>query len=256
MSASDNQLVKALVEEDLSRQKIGCNPQIDPKKTLTMLAGAAFTEDAVNVTRRSGFCSEDEIPSNESYFFAVSSTVDTLFNRPSCDRNFHSGIYEKIRDLNSVFSPQVALRQLATTCKNKIWINKTAVSLYRRPKFPVPEEKNAIKRQTNALLDRGQIASLYFAPVERILKYGWLKRFQDVRDKCTLFDAIAFGGPHAMTVVGREYNSKRKTCEFKIRNSWGKDCSFYKKKYRCKDGYLWIEEKEYLELVHGLEWLE
>jgi hypothetical protein len=55
-------------------------------------------------------------------------------------------------------------------------------------------------------------------------------------------------GLHASSIVGRSWNEGNKTCEFKLRNSYGIDCSQYTNlelKGKCdpKTGYLYIDEK-------------
>ncbi len=47
---------------------------------------------------------------------------------------------------------------------------------------------------------------------------------------------------HASSIVGRRFNSKTGSCEYLLRNSWGKDCGSYDKNYECNDGHVWIAE--------------
>lgn len=47
---------------------------------------------------------------------------------------------------------------------------------------------------------------------------------------------------HASSIVGRRFNTKTQSCEYLLRNSWGKDCGSYDKNYECKDGHVWIAE--------------
>lgn len=47
---------------------------------------------------------------------------------------------------------------------------------------------------------------------------------------------------HASSIVGRRFNSKTGSCEYLLRNSWGKDCGSYDKNYECTDGHVWIAE--------------
>lgn len=89
------------------------------------------------------------------------------------------------------------------------------------------------------------------------MKINWRERFAEVKDHCDFFAALFLGGPHAVTVVGQKYNDEKKTCEFKIRNSWGKDCDLYAEDLKCeKDGHIWFSEAKFYQLVEVVEWLE
>jgi len=55
------------------------------------------------------------------------------------------------------------------------------------------------------------------------------------------------GGAHASSIVGRKWNEKTRTCEFKLRNTWANDCSQYTNpdlKHKCdeKSGYIYIPD--------------
>lgn len=73
-----------------------------------------------------------------------------------------------------------------------------------------------------------------------------------------IIDDIEYCGVHASSIVGREWNDEKKICEYKIRNSWGKDCTTYVEKIAktCTDGYFWVSEKMLLDNYHRLTWLE
>lgn len=52
---------------------------------------------------------------------------------------------------------------------------------------------------------------------------------------------------HSSSIVGRRWNSASRKCEFKLRNTWGKNCVAYtnpelKNKCDKKSGYLWLPE--------------
>lgn len=47
---------------------------------------------------------------------------------------------------------------------------------------------------------------------------------------------------HASSIVGRRFNPKTMSCEYLLRNSWGKECGSYYSDYDCKDGHVWIAE--------------
>lgn len=47
---------------------------------------------------------------------------------------------------------------------------------------------------------------------------------------------------HTSVVVGRRWNQDEKSCEYLIRNSYGKDCKRYDPRYECREGYQWLDE--------------
>lgn len=58
-------------------------------------------------------------------------------------------------------------------------------------------------------------------------------------------EAYENAGMHVSTIVGRRWNKETKTCEFKLRNSWGKNCYSYTNpelKGKCdpQTGYVWL----------------
>jgi C1A family cysteine protease len=54
-------------------------------------------------------------------------------------------------------------------------------------------------------------------------------------------------GGHSVTLVGRRFNEKTKTCEYLLRNSWGLTCGGSLKKELCAPehpGHLWVSRGE------------
>jgi hypothetical protein len=60
---------------------------------------------------------------------------------------------------------------------------------------------------------------------------------------------------HTSIVVGTRWNEADGSCEFKIRNSWGGDCSIYQDNYakaeNCDKGNVWVSEIDVLESVRS-----
>lgn len=55
-------------------------------------------------------------------------------------------------------------------------------------------------------------------------------------------------GMHVSSIVGRRWNKETKTCEFKLRNSWGKNCQYYSNpelngKCDPQTGYVWLSSE-------------
>lgn len=49
---------------------------------------------------------------------------------------------------------------------------------------------------------------------------------------------------HAVTVVGRRFNSKSRQCEYLVRNSWGRSCAGYDRRLDCEEGNIWIPKSQ------------
>jgi aminopeptidase C len=47
---------------------------------------------------------------------------------------------------------------------------------------------------------------------------------------------------HASSIIGRRFNEKTNSCEYLLRNSWGKSCAGYHEDYECEDGHIWMAE--------------
>lgn len=67
-------------------------------------------------------------------------------------------------------------------------------------------------------------------------------------EPCALLKKEEGQGPncmgHASSVIGRRWNDKTKTCEYLVRNSWGRDCSIYREGIECDGGNFWASGKE------------
>jgi hypothetical protein len=49
---------------------------------------------------------------------------------------------------------------------------------------------------------------------------------------------------HYASIVGRKFNEETKTCQYLIRNSWGRNCTQYPPPYnkQCDEGNIWVNE--------------
>ena len=61
---------------------------------------------------------------------------------------------------------------------------------------------------------------------------------------------------HASTLVGRRYNEATKSCEYLVRNSWGRSCQFYDESYACEEGHIWIPKEGLSRRLSGINYLE
>lgn len=76
------------------------------------------------------------------------------------------------------------------------------------------------------------------------------------------YDAIAISptsGGHASLVVGKRWNSQRQSCEFLVRNSWGKSCLGYNSEVECdrtNPGNIWVSAERLFKYVIGISTFE
>lgn len=54
---------------------------------------------------------------------------------------------------------------------------------------------------------------------------------------------------HGSVIVGRRFNEKSNSCEYLIRNSWGKSCGSYRFPLECEEGHVWVPKED---LMKGL----
>ncbi len=64
--------------------------------------------------------------------------------------------------------------------------------------------------------------------------------------------------PHAGVIVGRQWNKQKQSCDYMIRNSWGKDCSIYRAdiQKQCKKGVFFLNENELMSHFISATWLQ
>ena len=61
---------------------------------------------------------------------------------------------------------------------------------------------------------------------------------------------------HASTIVARRYNSQKNQCEYLLRNTWGRGCSYYASSYDCDNGHIWLPQEVIKKSVTGVDYLE
>jgi hypothetical protein len=84
----------------------------------------------------------------------------------------------------------------------------------------------------------GFLTKEYFATIDKQLEIGKPIGLA----YSTRFVRKEKGGSHASVITARRWNNG--TCEYKIRNSWGKTCEYYKKEIDCieDEGSFWVSE--------------
>ena len=88
--------------------------------------------------------------------------------------------------------------------------------------------------------------------VEQVLLSDGLVRFTPVvlsfHANFLLKAPTAGSDKHVAVVVASRWNAKMNSCEFKIRNTWGKGCQVYRPPYddsdHCDKGSVWVSSAE------------
>ncbi len=60
---------------------------------------------------------------------------------------------------------------------------------------------------------------------------------------------------HSALIIGRKYNKEKKSCEYLVRNSWGKNCSVYKESGITCDpetGYIYLSKEELFPSIYSV----
>ncbi len=92
------------------------------------------------------------------------------------------------------------------------------------------------------------------------------QKFQEVDEQLTKNNPVALSfyarlffpgsdGGHAVTIVGREWDTKTKQCEYIIRNSWGPNC-FWHNNFKCKDGYAHVPRGRLIQEAISADYIE
>ena len=209
-----------------------------------------------------------DIPGTLNYDLALNSANNNLhLFSPQVFRNmFPNSNIEDIVDAlahSSLFQyPEGALARLADlNCKMKLPYKALAT-------VPTVDQVSNIDSELNKILENGEIASLgvNLSPHISLTNLQQYISSQKVSDDLlqqqlceanVLKDANTF--LHAVTLVGRKYNTTTKNCEYIVKNSWGTNCSeksMIVPKLNCQDGYLFLSKSEIAQMIKTITTLQ
>ena len=162
-------------------------------------------------------------------------------------------ILEVLASPSLVVLPEEALQQvMQAKCDLKV-----PYDLKTTEKSEVGE--SALWESLNTQLDRSNVVglSVNLFPFLELNEEVWRK---SERGLCSLNEVREkkFAG-HALTLVGREYDAKTRSCEYIVKNSWGKSCESAKRflpKIKCRNGFLYLGEKEMRAMLFSTSHLE
>lgn len=105
-----------------------------------------------------------------------------------------------------------------------------------------PTSQEGFSATIDEALDAGAIAGIFYNPIFMV--------------RAEVDDAQARVFSHASTVVGRKWNSEKKSCEYLIRNSWGSTCDHYNNDVKCEAGNIWVSEAQLEKATRGVQYIK
>ncbi|MNL16203.1 hypothetical protein D3C87_1372330 [compost metagenome] len=72
----------------------------------------------------------------------------------------------------------------------------------------------------------------------------------------TDFETKSTKANHSSLVVGRRFNDKTMSCEYLIRNSWGKSCGSYRGDLDCEEGNIWIPKEDLIKDLSEITYIK
>lgn len=141
----------------------------------------------------------------------------------------YSSVFKKLADSSCPLHSGDPLKQF----------NVVTVSTMLVPNQPRVNEKKW--RIMDEQLNKGNIVGIHYDS----------KMLYDYHSNRPYFD-------HVSSIVGRRFNKRTGSCEYLLRNSWGKLCPKSFKDYDCKNGHYWIPEQffNYNEAIKQIVYLE
>ena len=238
--------------------------------------------DAISASLKRGVCKEDDIPylnEENSEYKAYAKNLDKIYalfidfknaqtiNNPQTQDIVCTNL-PAINTLFPNFSNDELTKILLASGDSQQKVNTlydnacNGHKIYPTKKFKIKtmtlgrySSTAGIEQKTDELVtDQGH---QFFPEIDRVLNK---KGIIGISISARAFFGINHDehSSHAMSIVGREYNAKRKRCEYIVRNSYGKNCSFYDRtRLNCdENGTLHVPEELLKKAVFGVTSLE
>lgn len=243
----------------------------NPKFKSIVEGGSIYWGVKDSVTKGS-LCSEKELPFDENGPESTKADLITnienikrlqMLNTPTLACQRAKSLID-VLDLNAsadeiyklvlVNNVNIAFEQLASmSCVDPIKLNKSIKVTYEEiPKPNLEKRSRSRLGQKSLKRDKKKIVKA-FEKIESLLSIG-----RPVGISYNVSHITAFEGWHGSSITGRRWNSGR--CEYKVRNSWGKDCSSYNylSIIECnrEEGSFWVTEQKLYEMVEGITYID
>ncbi len=213
--------------------------------------GGYFAQAIGTYSLRGGVCLESKFPSEESGISDfISKKIKSIesdhnFVRPSCTGG--TGQYSAKAQIESLRNNVYEIAaKLIDQDANKKCEPRTPLSgpILSRS---LSKENGDVVAKINEKLDQKSPIGISYDPCGLVEAKDKIEN-EETREECN----------HASVVIGRQFNKKTNSCDYLVRNSWGTDCSGYRKDIRenCKQGNFWVSESELNEIVDGVTWIQ
>lgn len=206
-----------------------------------------FTEDALEKGLKRGLCLESSMPSSDFALSELKELIEQIEKRQErkkedwCKQDFvllqqlfpslSEKEMQKISDFGFKSTYIDALRKRA--CKDRINMKNRPEVLNRYQL--ILSKKPELLQIIDSALERGDLAGIsYYANV------------------LTKFDVEEDRDPHASSIVARRFNVQTQSCEYLVRNSWGRSCEYYDKRLKCEEGHIWLPKHILARKAYGV----
>lgn len=226
------------------------------------------SDAAANAMIKNGLCLEKDMPSNDYAFIDRQNDIGTL--------------YKNVNELGEIYSDKKEIASMndkrPVTYKNKYTTQQVYVDLCTQqtetliqisqvfPNLTLDQLTKILmesgKRSFNQLTQKCNLVqsdlmkgvvfkSLYepkkperlYSKIDEQLNKGQIVGIGYTAEVLLDYKAENMKGFHASTLIGRRFNKKTNSCEYLLRNSWGKNCSQYGNNIECKNGHAWVAEE-------------
>ena len=218
-----------------------------------------LVEMGVKIPLQRGVCLESDVPSDD---YKDVELLGILQNAESLQHDFLNTVYknrEEIRkDICSRFSsilslfPQLNINDIVEILEKSSRTNFIDNLRNKGCKSRVVKDKN-VKLVAKAANNYNE-KLLLFSEIDKQLESKNVVSATLVGELLVDRDTVSSNINHAMLVVGRRFNSQTKHCEYLLRNSWGKSCSYYD--HFCDKGHLWISKADLNRNIYKITYIE
>lgn len=236
-------------------------------KVIAPSGEGGFTVSTLEQAQKNGVCMESDLPSEDYEFSKWGSDLGGLFKLTrNLGRHYSQEIVtiRKGKDAETTSKKMFTKEQVvADICLNYAPVVNALQELF--PRLGVDQiSEMLLKTGVNAFTEmtKSCIADKDPALSSLEIKREWRSSkiyptIDDQLDKGNILgisynagmlessEKGGFFNNHASSIVGRRFNEETMSCEYLLRNSWGKSCSNYSEDYECKNGHVWINEEAF-----------
>lgn len=190
---------------------------------------------------KNGLCLESDLPSEDNLNVEYRNRIEALYKLKASVEKKQVSYYDACIQLLKLFpaiQPNDAIDILIRSDLNSLFdrlADKTCYWNIKPPKLKVISEKKIF------LLDKLFPTDL-FSTINRELSRNNPPIIGYVGSVLVDIKTTNKGISHSSLIVGRKFNATTQSCEYIVRNSWGRSCAYYDKRLKCEEGHIWVPE--------------